>query len=84
LSRTPDPFFNASPITFTYTSTGKRASMTDPTGTATYTYTNRDQVSSKATPQGTLSYTYDLSGDVASVVSFECQWDECGVCLGCG
>ena len=69
LSRAPDPFFNASPVTFTYTPTGKRASMTDPTGTTTYGYTNRDQVLTKATPQGTLAYTYDLSGNAASVVS---------------
>jgi RHS repeat-associated protein len=69
LSRTPDPFLNAAPITFTYTSTGKRASMTDPTGTTTYSYTNRDQVLNKATPQGTLGYAYDLSGNVSSVVS---------------
>ena len=69
LSRTPDASFSASPITFTYTSTGQRATMADPTGSTTYSYTNRDQVLSKATPQGTLSYTYDLSGNVASVVS---------------
>ena len=69
LSRTPDPFFNAAPITFTYTPTGKRASMTDPTGVTSYTYTNRDQVLSKATPQGNLAYTYDLFGNVVSVLS---------------
>ena len=69
LSRTPDPSFAASPIAFTYTSTGQRLTMTDPSGTTTYTYTNRDQVATKATPQGTLAYAYDLSGNVASTVS---------------
>jgi RHS repeat-associated protein len=70
LSRTPDPSFTGAPAeTFTYTLTGKRASMTDASGGTTYTYTNRDQVLSKATPQGALSYTYDLSGNVASEVS---------------
>jgi RHS repeat-associated protein len=65
----PDASFSAAPITFTYSSTGKRASMTDPTGTTNYTYSNRDQVLTKATPEGTLTYTYDLSGNVASVLS---------------
>ena len=69
LSRTPDASFSAAPITFTYTASGQRATMTDPSGTTTYTYTNRDQVLIKATPEGTLAYTYDLSGNAASVVS---------------
>ncbi len=69
MSRTPDASFAASPITFTYTSTGQRMTMTDPSGTTTYTYTNRDQVASKATPQGTLTYTFDLAGNIASTVS---------------
>ena len=69
LSKTPDASFAAAPIRFTYTLTGKRASMVDPTGTTTYTYTNRDQVLKKTTPQGALSYAYDLSGNVASVLS---------------
>ena len=69
LSRTPDASFNAAPITFTYTSTGQRVTMTDPSGSTTCTYTNRDQVATKATPQGTLTYIYDLAGNVASTVS---------------
>jgi RHS repeat-associated protein/uncharacterized repeat protein (TIGR01451 family) len=71
LSRTPDPSFIGAPAeTFTYTLTGKRATMTDASGGTTYNYTNRDQVLSKSTTlQGALSYTYDLSGNVASVVS---------------
>ncbi len=69
LSRTPDASFSALPISFTYTSTGQRLTMTDPSGTTTYTYTNRDQVATKATPQGTLTYNYDLAGNVASTLS---------------
>jgi hypothetical protein len=57
LSRTPDPSFSgAPPETFTYTLTGKRATMSDASGGTTYSYTNRDQVLNKATPQGALSY----------------------------
>ena len=69
LSRTPDPSFGAPPVTFTYTATFRRATMTDPSGTTTYTYTNRDQVATKTTPEGTLSYTYDVSDNVVSVLS---------------
>jgi len=71
LSRTPDPSFTGAPAeSFTYTLTGKRATMTDASGGTTYSYTNRDRVRIKSTTlQGALSYTYDLSGNVASVVS---------------
>ena len=69
LSRAPDASFGSAPISFTYTPTGQRLTMTDPSGITTYGYTNRDQVASKATPQGALAYTYDLSGNVASAVS---------------
>jgi len=69
VSKTPDASFTAPVVSFGYTNTGKRASMTDAVGTTNYSYTARDQVLTKATPQGTLSYSYDLSGNVASVVS---------------
>jgi YD repeat-containing protein len=55
----PDASLGGAPITFTYTATGQRATMNDPSGTAAYTYTNRDQVATNATPQGTLTYTFD-------------------------
>jgi RHS repeat-associated protein len=54
---------------FTYTATGKRATMTDASGTTTYTYDDHDRLAAKATPQGTLSYTYDPAGNVASMQS---------------
>ncbi len=69
LSRTPDPSLTDTPETFTYTRTGKRATMTDASGTTTYTYDSMDRLASKATPQGTLSYTYDAASNVASVTS---------------
>lgn len=69
LTRVPHASFSAPTITFTYTPTGQRATMTDASGATTYTYNARDQVLTKATPQGTLTYSYDLSGNVPSVVS---------------
>lgn len=69
LSQAPDPSFRSSPTTFTYTATGKRASMTDTSGVTNYTYDNRDRVIGKSTPAGTLHYTYDEDGNVKSVVS---------------
>jgi RHS repeat-associated protein len=54
---------------FTYTATGKRATMTDASGTTTYSYDDHDRLIAKATPQGTLSYTYDSVGNVASMNS---------------
>jgi RHS repeat-associated protein len=75
LSKTPDPSFAsigsqfAAAVTFTYTATGQRASMTDPSGTTTYSYDSRDRLLTKATPEGTLSYSYDSAGNVLSVQS---------------
>jgi RHS repeat-associated protein len=57
-------------ISFTYTLTGQRLSMTDPSGTTNYSlYDNRDRLKTKATPEGTLTYTYDAHGNVKSIVS---------------
>ena len=69
LSKIPDPAVNEPTVSFTYTATGKRASMTDASGTTTYTYDSLDRLKTKATPQGTLSYTYDAAGNVASIQS---------------
>jgi RHS repeat-associated protein len=68
-SKTPDPFFNASPVTFTYTVTGQRQTMTDLSGTTVYDYDGRNRLTSKQTPQGTLGYTYDNDGNVLSINS---------------
>ncbi|MGH9762798.1 MAG: hypothetical protein ACREAC_18400, partial [Blastocatellia bacterium] len=79
LSKTPDPSFSSvpgfpsgtfsAPITFTYTATGRRATMTDPSGTTKYSHDSRDRLTSKATPEGTLTYSYDSAGNVLSVQS---------------
>jgi len=57
------------PVSFTYTATGKRQTMTDASGTTTYSYDSMDRLSATATPEGTLSYTYDAAGNLASMSS---------------
>src|SRR5260370_971709 len=69
LAKIPDPTLNEPTVTFTYTATGKRESMTDASGTTNYTYDNLDRLKTKATPQGTLTYTYDAAGNGASIAS---------------
>src|SRR5207302_7605999 len=73
-AKTADPFFissgaGATGVTFTYTATGKRASMTDVSGITSYTYDGRDHLLTKATPFGTLTYTYDAAGNALSLSS---------------
>jgi RHS repeat-associated protein len=69
LTKVPDSVLNEPTVSFTYTPTGKRATMTDASGVTTYTYDNLDRLKTKTTPQGTLSYTYDTAGNVASIQS---------------
>jgi RHS repeat-associated protein len=69
LSITPDAGLSEPAVSFTYTATGRRASMTDATGTTNYTYDNLDRLTVKATPQGMLAYTYDPAGNVTSISS---------------
>jgi len=70
LSMTPDASLSGqTPITFTYSGTGKRLTMADASGTTTWTYDFRDRVKTKATLQGTLTYGYHPNSLVASVVS---------------
>ncbi|MFP5226056.1 MAG: RHS repeat-associated core domain-containing protein, partial [Acidobacteriota bacterium] len=81
LSRTPDARVNEPTVSFTYTTTGKRASMTDASGTTSYTYDSLDRLTQKSTPEGTLTYTYDSAGNLASmtsadgIVSVDYTWD---------
>ncbi len=56
-------------VSFTYTATGRRQTMTDASGTTTYTYDNMDRLLTKATPEGTLLYAYDGAGHLASTSS---------------
>ena len=58
-----------STVSFSYTATGKRQSMTDASGTTNYSYDAMDRLISKATPEGTLSYSYDAAGNLESVSS---------------
>jgi RHS repeat-associated protein len=66
LSKTPDRFFNASPVTFTYTASG-RASMTDPSGRTTYAYDTSDRLEVVNRPAGSLSYTYDVANNLTQI-----------------
>jgi RHS repeat-associated protein len=69
LSRTPDSQLGDPAVTFTYHPTGRRATMTDASGTTTYTYDVRGRLLAKQTPHGTLSYTYDAMGSLLSTRS---------------
>jgi RHS repeat-associated protein len=67
--KTPDASFNQPAVSFTYTATGRRETMTDATGVTTYTYDSRDRLLTKQAPQGTLAYTYDKLGELKTVRS---------------
>jgi RHS repeat-associated protein len=69
IAKIPDASFSAPTVTFTYTATGQRESMTDTSGITNYTYDARDRLTKKATPEGTLTYTYDLGGNLKSIRS---------------
>jgi RHS repeat-associated protein len=79
LSKTADSFFStgactggvcgATKVSFTYTATGRRLSLTDASGTTNYTYDSRDRLLTKAAPAGTLTYTYDAAGNALSLAS---------------
>jgi RHS repeat-associated protein len=69
VSKTPDASLGEPPVSYTYTATDRRATMTDASGTNTYTYDALDHLLTKQTPQGTLTYTYDAMDNVLSVRS---------------
>jgi RHS repeat-associated protein len=79
LSKTADVFFStgacaggacgATQVSYTYSATSRRLSMTDASGTTSYTYDNRDRLLTKAAPAGTLTYTYDAAGNTLSLNS---------------
>ena len=69
LSRIPDPSLGEPTVTFTYTPTGRRATMSDAAGMTTYSYDNCDRLVAKAGGQGTLTYTRDAVGNVLSIRS---------------
>ena len=57
----------AAPVSYTYTRSGRRETMTDASGVTTYHYDARDRLQSKATPQGTLGYSYDDAGSLLTI-----------------
>lgn len=69
IAKRPDASLGEAAMTFTYTPTGKRNTMTDESGTTSYTYDARDRRSTKQSPHGTLTYTYDAASNLASVHS---------------
>ncbi len=69
IQKTPDPVFNVPSVTYTYTATGQRQTMTDASGLTTYGYDERDRLLSKSTPQGTLTYAYDKIGNLRTLRS---------------
>ena len=69
LTRVPDPSFGEPAVSFTYSPSGQRLTMTDASGTTTYVYDARDRLTSKTTPEGILSYTYDAAGHVLTMAS---------------
>ena len=56
-------------VSFTYTATGKRATMSDGSGNTTYIYDALNRLTTKAAPAGTLTYSYDGTGNLASISS---------------
>jgi fibro-slime domain-containing protein/RHS repeat-associated protein len=69
IGKTPDPSLGQTPVGYTYTPTGQRATMVDASGTTSYTYDARDRLKSRTNAFGTLSYTYYVAGNVRTVRS---------------
>ncbi len=63
----------ASNVTFTYTASAQRATMTAASGVTSYSDDARDRLSSKATPQGILTYSYAAGGNVSTIASNHAQ-----------
>jgi RHS repeat-associated protein len=69
LSKTPDASLSEPAVSFTYSATGRRLTMSDASGTTNYSYDVRDRLLSKQAPQGTLTYTYDNGGNLLTLSS---------------
>ena len=63
LSKTPDASFNAPAVTYGYTN-GRRASMTDVTGTTVYSYDTNGRPTQVWGAEGQIVYTYDAAGNL--------------------
>jgi RHS repeat-associated protein len=57
------------PVSFTYTPSGQRATMTDASGQIRYAYDdqNRLRIVKKPEPQATLYYDYDAAGNITEI-----------------
>jgi RHS repeat-associated protein len=66
-TKTPDPFFAAPAVQFTYTFTSRRNSMSDASGPTSYSYNSMDRLITKNTPQGALQYQYDAAGNLTRI-----------------
>ncbi|MCP3996209.1 MAG: hypothetical protein GY722_14285, partial [bacterium] len=63
-------YSDGSDVTFTYTPTGQRETVTDSRGTTTYIYDPRDRLTEKIDPTGyRLGYTYDPQGNRDSLTA---------------
>jgi RHS repeat-associated protein len=65
---------NGYQVSYTYTATGQRLSMTDPSGMTAYSYDNRDRLLLKAVawtngPTVLLNYRYDSNGNLTNLWS---------------
>ncbi|HLX69591.1 MAG TPA: LamG-like jellyroll fold domain-containing protein [Verrucomicrobiae bacterium] len=65
---------NGYTVSYTYTLTGQRQTMTDPSGIATYSYDNRDRLQLKTEnwsggPIVSLNYAYDADGNLTNLWS---------------
>jgi RHS repeat-associated protein len=84
LSKTPDPALGASPVMFTYTPAGQRATMIDASGQTTYSYNSRDWLTNKtetfaiADFSSELNYSYDAQGNMTNISTSD------GVSVGYG
>jgi YD repeat-containing protein len=83
-AKTADPFFSqgacapvsgstpacgAAQVSYTYTPTGRRASMTDASGATSYAYGRVDRPQVKSTPFGDVRYFWDRAGNQLSLTS---------------
>ncbi len=69
VSKVPDVSLGQPTVTYTYTLTGQRESMTDGTGTTTYTYDSQGRLASQTSPRGALNYTYDNASNLKTLRS---------------
>jgi RHS repeat-associated protein len=69
LNKIPDVSTGEPTVSFTYTFTGQRLSMSDASGVTNYSYDKRDRLTNKATPEGALAYSYDFAGNLLTIQS---------------